>query len=211
MFLQGISLVAKPTKGMIRDVKEIAAKKPSRQAFLTLGILMYRYCRAIPDQCIYGKTNPITHAEILLEDKLGSGCSGQEDSERVEEILMALKAIGNAGRPFRAWTTLLKCAKTAIHQNITASALDALRRMPCNNEVQEGLLDMFENVNMNPEKRIQTYIAIMRCPSELSIKRIVGDLNKEGSKQVGSFTWSHLKNINESSDPRHSKYVLCLK
>ena len=205
MFLQGISLVAKPTKGMIRDVKEIAAKKPSRQAFLTLGTLMYRYCSVYPDQCAYSKTNPITHAEILLEDKLGNGCHGQEKSERVEEILMALKAIGNAGRPFRAWTTLLTCAKTAVHQNVTASALEALRRMPCNNQVQERLHDMLESINMNPEKRIQAYIALMRCPSENSIRRIVRNLDKEGSRQVGSFVWSHLKNINESSDPRHAK------
>ena len=197
--------MAKPTKGMIRDVKEIASKKPSRQAFLTLGILMYRYCSAYPDQCVYGKTNPITHAEILLEDKLGNGCNGQENSERVEELLMALKAIGNAGRPFRAWTTLLTCAKTAMHQNITASALEALRRMPCNGQVQERLHEMFESFSLNPEKRIQAYISLMRCPSEESIKRVVNSLDKEGSKQVGSFVWSHLKNINESSDPRHAK------
>lgn len=205
MFLQGISLVAKPSKGMIRDMKDIASKKPSRQAYLTLGILMHRYCSANAEQCEYSKTNPVTHAEILLEDKLGNGCTGQEDSDRVEEILIALKAIGNAGRPFRAWSTLLKCAKSAMHQNITTSALEALRRMPCDSQVQESLHDMAENHNMDPEKRIQTYIAIMRCPSESSISRVVRSLAKEGSKQVGSFISSHLKNINESSDPRHTE------
>lgn len=205
MFLQGISLVAKPTKGMIRDVKDIASRKPSRQAFLTLGLLMFRYCSDNEAQCAYGKTNPITHAEIFLEDKLGRSCSGQENLDRVEEILMAIKAIGNAGRPSRAARTLLACAKTAQHQNITASALEALRRMPCNDEVQTGLHELLENINLDTEKRIQAYIAVMRCPGKETVKRIVLHLEKEQSRQLGSFIWSHLKNINESSDPRHTR------
>ena len=205
MFLQGIALVAKPAKEMIRDMKDIVEQRPSRQAFLTLGTLMHRFCRDNAEQCAYSKINPVTQVEFLLESKLGNGCNGKEDSEHVEELLMTLKAIGNAGRPFRAWTSLLTCAKVATHQNITTSALEALRRMPCSSEVQERLFEMLENMNLGPEKRIQVYIAIMRCPSEDSIRRVVRHLEAEGSKQVGSFIWSHLKNINESSDPRHAK------
>ena len=55
-FLQGIALVAKPTKAMIRDVLNIAKKIPSRQSFFTLGTLMYRYCTVDPAQCTYVST-----------------------------------------------------------------------------------------------------------------------------------------------------------
>eukprot|EP00794_Sanderia_malayensis_P008123 gene8123-8993_t len=202
LFLQGVALVGKPTKAMIRDVKEIATSKPSRQAYLTLGMLMYRYCSANEEQCAYGKTNPVTHAELFLEDKLSNSCS-ENNLDRVEEILMSIKAIGNAGRPSRAAGTLISCAKTASHQNITTAALEALRRMPCNEAVNVRLHEFLENVNLDSEKRIQAYIALMRCPNRESMKRIVKHLDREQSNQVASFVSSHLRNVNESSDPRH--------
>ncbi len=204
MFLQGIALVGKPTKGMIRDVKEIAQSKPSRQAFLTLGTLMHRYCSANEEQCAYGKTNPVTHAEHFLEDKLARSCN-IDDLDKVEEVLMAIKAIGNAGRPSRATGTLLSCAKTASHQNITTAALEALRRMPCSENTNEKLHEMLENTDLDTEKRIQSYVALMRCPTSNTIQTVVGHLEKEKCRQLGSFMWSHLKNVNESSDPRHKR------
>ena len=205
MFLQGISLVAKPTKQIIRDVMNIAAKKPSRQAFLSLGILINRYCKDNSASCAYGKTNPITQAELFLEDKLGKDCDGQEDHERVEEILMAIKAIGNAGQPTRVLQTLLTCVKTSQHMNITTAALESLRRMPCSENIQSTLHKIHEDINLGTEKRIQTYIALMRCPTESTLRRIVKQLENEKSSQVGSFMWSHLMNTNESSDPRHKR------
>lgn len=205
MFLQGISLVAKPTKQMIRDVHNIALNKPSRQAYLALGVLIQRYCKADASNCVYSKTNPVTLAEIFLEDKLGQECEGQDDHERVEDMLMAIKAIGNAGQPSRATSVLLKCAKTAQHMNITTAALDALRRMPCNEDIQSTLHDMLEDIDFDAERRIQTYLALMNCPSKETLTRITNQLDNEKSNQVGSFIASHLKNILESSDPKHSE------
>ena len=155
--------------------------------------------------CQQHNKNPITHAELFLEEKLGKDCLNQEGDERVEEILMSLKAIGNAGRPVRAWKTLLACAQTALHQNISIAALDALRRMPCNQEVQSEIHKIHENVDIEPERRIHVYLALMKCPTESTIRRVTEQLEKEKSRQVGAFMASHLKNLNESSDPRHEK------
>lgn len=47
------------------------------------------------------QNNPISIAESYLEKKLGNKCEGQNKPERVEEILMVLKAVGNARRPSR--------------------------------------------------------------------------------------------------------------
>ena len=53
MFLQSIALVGETTKEMIRDVLYIVKKQPSRQAYLTLGTLMYRHCKKSPKECEY--------------------------------------------------------------------------------------------------------------------------------------------------------------
>ncbi len=210
MFLQGISLVAKPTKQMIKDVLNIASKKSSRQAFLSLGTLLRRYCGNNPEGCQYGKRNPVTQAELFLENKLGDSCIDEYDYERAEEILMALKAIGNAGRPTRAVKTLLKCAQNSQLINVTTSALEALRHMPCSEDVASILHGIYGDVSVNIEKRIQSYLALMKCPTESTIAKIVKQLKNEKSNQVGSFVLSHLDNIKKSSDPRHTRYVFIM-
>ena len=120
-------------------------------------------------------------------------------------MLMAIKAIGNAGQPSRVSGTLLKCAKTTEHMNVTMAALDALKRMPCNDDVQSVLHGMLEDLNIDSERRIQTYLTLVNCPTKNTMKQIVEQLKIERSKQVGSFVMSHLRNMLESSDPKHSE------
>jgi hypothetical protein len=50
VFLQSIALVAQTTNEMIRDILDIAQKKPSRQVFLTLGTLISRHCSKSPQE-----------------------------------------------------------------------------------------------------------------------------------------------------------------
>lgn len=205
MFLQGISLVAKPTKQMVRDVFNIAKTKPSRQAFLSLGTLINRYCKQENADCAYGSTNPVSQAGDFLYNKLGSTCGNDDDHERVEEILMTIKAIGNAGMPVSAISSLVKCAAISKHMNLTIAAFDALRRMPCNEERLVALTEILEGVEGDVERRIHAYLTMMNCPTEKKLQSIVRQLENEKSSQVGSFMLSHLRNIQESSDPKHSQ------
>ncbi len=204
MFLQGISIVAKPTKQMIKDLLNIARNKPSRQGFLSLGSMIQRYCKLNPEGCATGKWNPITQAEYFLKDRL-VGCDNHDDYEKIEEVLMAMKAIGNAGQPVSAVDQLLRCARESVHMNVTTSALEALRHMPCSDNVNNVLHDLHEDIAVDTEKRIQTYLALMRCPTQMTVQRLVKQMKVEKSNQVGSFILSHLKNIKESSDPRHAR------
>ena len=205
MFLQGISLVAKPTKQMIRDVLSIAEDKPSRQAFLALGTLIQRYCKIDAANCAYARNNPVTKAEIFLETKLGRNCDEQGNHDRAEEILMALKGIANARQPSRVKDILLGCVSESKHMNITTAALDAIKRLPCDEHIQSYLHKILEDANVDVEKRIQTYVTLMNCPKVATLRRVVEHLENEQSKQVGSFMLSHLKNIIESSDPKHNE------
>lgn len=54
---------------------------------------------------------------------------------------------------------------------------------------------------MEAEIRIASYIQSMRCPDYISIKLIKNVLKHEVINQVGSYVWSHLKNLATSSSP----------
>ena len=77
--------------------------------------------------------NAVKDAEDFLTGTLGTHCEGQESHTRVEEILMALKAVGNAKRPTNLFDTILRCAQKASHANITRAAFDAIRGFPALN------------------------------------------------------------------------------
>lgn len=49
--------------------------------------------------------------------------------------------------------------------------------------------------------RIAAYKALMACPSDDILRRIRLTLGKEEVNQVGSYVWSHLTNLMETSDP----------
>ena len=53
------------------------------------------------------------------------------------QVLLALRAIGNAGYGTSAITTLSKCiAQQGNHIEIRLSAIDAFRRIPCRADVR---------------------------------------------------------------------------
>jgi hypothetical protein len=208
MFLQGIALVGKTDVNMVRDVLMIAKQTPSRQAFLTLGTLIHRQCSNNEQDCHYDPKSPITQAETFLEGILGQGCEKQEDHEQLEQILMALKAIGNSGRPVSAFNKVLKCASNSKHGNLTVAAFDAIRRMPCDHKRSEQILAFVSDEDTCPEKRIHAFKALVKCPDVQILHKLIHRLEVEPSKQLGSFMWTTLTNIMESSD---SKHALCQK
>lgn len=114
---------------------------------------------------------------------------------------MALKAIGNAGRPYTSVDNILKCAVQPGPSFINIDAIQALRRMPCGDEMTQGLLNIFDDLTMDTEIRIETFLALMRCPSQNVIRKIADILDTEKNNQVGSFVWSHLTNALESTEP----------
>ncbi|KAH3697757.1 hypothetical protein DPMN_085267 [Dreissena polymorpha] len=57
------------------------------------------------------------------------------------------------------------------------------------------------NTEEDSEIRIAAYKTIMECASDDSIKQIKKILVKEPVNQVGSYIWSHLSNLMETSDP----------
>lgn len=135
--------------------------------------------------------------------RLGARCEGITPEE-YENILVTLKAIGNAGRPVHAENVLLKCALNLdAPVNMSIAALEALRRLPCNNEMAKNLLLIYGNHDLDVEIRIAAYLALMKCPSPEVFRRVADILKNEVNNQVGSFVWSHMTNAMDSTEPVH--------
>lgn len=118
---------------------------------------------------------------------------------------MALKTIGNSGRPFTARFSILKCAMSDIPKNMSIAAFEALRRMPCFKDISNQLLSIYGNHHFDVEIRIASYLALTRCPSVEMFRRISEIQKSEVNKQVGSFVWSHITNAMESTEPVYGR------
>ena len=155
---------------------------------------------------LQGPNNPISSAESFLEEKLEKQCEGQKKHDRVEEILMVLKSIGNAKRPMRVRGILLKCAENAQHANITHSAFRAFENMPCTDFLfTDELLKFIKNDVIDPEKRIFAFHAAMKCPTEYVVDRLVNTLKHEPSNQMASYMYTYMSNIMESNNPENAE------
>lgn len=145
--------------------------------------------------------SPIYQADKFLEERLGDNCQ-ETATQELENITLSLKAIGNAGRPSTSVPTILKCAaKTNSSSYVNIDAIQSLRRFPCSHKITNGLMYIFDDLAMDTEIRIESYLALMRCPNEKLIKKIADILNEEKNNQVASFVSSHLTNALESSEP----------
>ncbi|KAL9951489.1 hypothetical protein ACROYT_G044158 [Oculina patagonica] len=204
MFLSGLAMAANPSKETVAHVLELCEENPGRTAMLTLGTLIHKVCESSPEECNdKDEENPITRAENFLLSRLNGKCKGKTP-EDFENILITLKAIGNAGRPVTAENVLLKCAlNQEAPVNMSIAALEAFRRLPCNKEMTDQILNIYAEHNLDVEIRIAAYLALMKCPSPEVFKRVAEILKNEVNNQVGSFVWSHMTNAMDSTEPVH--------
>lgn len=75
------------------------------KALLSVSALIHAYCRNHPE-C--RSEQVIRQAVILIEDRIGVACRGRDETEQ-NSILLALKALGNAGLIVSSSETLKKC------------------------------------------------------------------------------------------------------
>jgi len=58
---------------------------------------------------------------------------------------------------------------------------------------------------IDPELRLQAYLALMKYPSEQTVRYVAEVLDDEINTQVGAFVSTHLKQMNDSVEPTHGK------
>ncbi len=63
------------------------------------------------------------------------------------------------------------------------------------------LLELLRDARADPELRINAYLSLMECPTETILMDVKNVLESEEVNQVGSFIWTHLTNLMETSSP----------
>ncbi|NXX79974.1 VIT protein, partial [Urocolius indicus] len=129
-FFWSLSFIPKPTSGMI-DTLAPLLKSPgaSQSCFLGVTALLHRFCSA-HSSC--DDVPAVQRVMRTLGKFLGSNCTVR-DSERLSEMQLVLKAIGNAGLAAASLVPALSsCASLKSNPiRIRLTALQAFRRIPC--------------------------------------------------------------------------------
>ncbi|XP_071088621.1 uncharacterized protein [Haliotis cracherodii] len=198
MWITSLSLINYPTLDMMREVKALLdSPEYSRSAMLPVSTMVNNYCNH-HESC--SDESAITQIISTMEKTIGYGCYIRDSN--LETSLVALRALGNAGHLDRLTTTLSSCfIRQANPTEVRVAAIQAYRRLPCSADRSE-VMTIYQDSDEDSELRIAAYLAVMQCPSEDVLRRIQGTLESEKANQVGSFVWSHLTNLMETSSPQ---------
>ncbi|MBN3313261.1 VIT protein, partial [Atractosteus spatula] len=169
-------------------------------AMLGYGSLVYKYCEK-HSRC----------PENILEP-LHNFATEAASRAHQEEIVLALKAIGNAGQPSsikRIMKFLPGFSSGASHLTVKVQvdAVMALRNIAKQDrrKVQEVTLQIFMDRALNPEVRMIACVVLFETKPSMALVTTLADaLLKETSLQVASFTYSHMKALTKSTSPDYA-------
>ncbi|NXK05681.1 APLP protein, partial [Herpetotheres cachinnans] len=137
-FCWSFSFIPKPTSGMIESLAPLL-KSPgaSQSCFLGVTALLHRFCSA------YNSCDGVPAVQSVMRTLgkfLGGNCTVQ-DSQRLSEMQLVLKAIGNAGLAAASLAPVLSlCASLKSNPiEIRLAAIQAFRRIPCSVRVSDLL------------------------------------------------------------------------
>ncbi|XP_053394173.1 apolipophorins-like [Mercenaria mercenaria] len=201
VWLASIAFIQHPTKQMIQYVQElIGLPTLSSKVLLPLSAMVQSYCQVNP---LCGEVKEITDFIDILQRNIGGGCKA--DQKNFQMIMMTLRALGNTGHAEMAVPALYTCIEGDNSMDIKVAAIQAFRKLSCASD-RNNLMGIYRDTTADSELRINAYLAVMKCPSSYFISQIQDTLAAEEVNQVGSFVWSHLTNLMESSDPSN-RYV----
>uniref|UniRef100_H0ZSG7 Apolipoprotein B n=1 Tax=Taeniopygia guttata TaxID=59729 RepID=H0ZSG7_TAEGU len=168
-----LGLLPSPTPQRIREILNMAQYQPSRASF-------------------YGLSHSIVTEEIA-------------DAIIIILILHYI-AIGNMGAVMEKAKPSVKASLKTCIRNEAASlpvqkaAIQAFRKMTITEEDRSALLKAFQELDAPTDKRLASYLLVMKNPSPSDLAKILRVLTKEKSEQVKSFVASHIANILDSEE-----------
>lgn len=202
-WMVSLSFIQRPDEETLETfftILEFSRKKMDPEYTLGASAVIHSFCRH-NENC--SENLKIQRIVNLLETEFLSLLNMYRGERRTRErMIIILKGLGNIGvlsSPFAAQL------QEIIVQNLTCmelrlQAVMAFRRVNCM-MYREFFMDTYANTTQNSEIRTFSYLQAMRCPDYLIISRIKNILEHEEVNQVGSFVWSHLKNLAKSSSP----------
>ncbi|NXX93594.1 APOB protein, partial [Centropus bengalensis] len=191
-----LGLLPSPTPKRIREILNMAQYQPSRASFYALSRSVTKF---FSEKMIV--TEEITDAADFMVSLLGTDCSGEE-----ELTYLTLRAIGNMGAVLeKAKPSLKSVLKTCIRNeaaslSVQKAAIQAFRKMTVTEEDSPALLKAFQDGDAPTEKRLASYLILMKNPSPSDLTKILRVLTKEKNEQVKSFIASHIANILDSEE-----------
>ncbi|RLW12230.1 hypothetical protein DV515_00000662 [Chloebia gouldiae] len=191
-----LGLLPSPTPQRIREILNMAQYQPSRASFYGLSHSVTKFYN---EKKIV--TEEIADVADFMVSLLGTDCSGED-----ELTYLTLRAIGNMGAVMEKAKPSVKASlKTCIRNeaaslSVQKAAIQAFRKMTVTEEDRSSLLKAFQELDAPTDKRLASYLLVMKNPSPSDLAKILRVLTKEKSEQVKSFVASHIANILDSEE-----------
>lgn len=181
-------------------ILEYAQTKLDTEYTLGASAVVHNFCKHNSECTTHPKIEKII---VFMEKEFLRHLKTFKNDRRIRDrLIVILKALGNIGFvnvDFEKQLQHIISTETYLTELRLYSVL-AFRRADCF-KYRQFFLNIYANMSINTEIRIYSYIQSMRCPDHQSVSFITTILKEEKVNQVGSYVWSHLKNIAKSSSP----------
>ncbi|KAI9519342.1 Vitellogenin-2 [Dissostichus eleginoides] len=166
-------------------------------AMLGYGTLVAKYCAENP-------TCPAELVRPIHELAIQAVARGE-----IEELIMTLKVLGNAGHP-GSLKTIMKLlpgfgsAAASLPLRVHIDAVLALRNIAKREPkmIQEMAVQLFMDKALHPELRMVTAIVLFETKLPMGLVTTLADaLLKETNLQIASFVYSYMKSMTKSTAP----------
>lgn len=202
-WLVSLSFIQHPTKDMLTEIAKMMNTVHGTKILLPMSTLMHTYCQK--QSC--EQDSDISDILNKMTANLGNDCNGANE----EKVILTLRAIGNIEQTQTMIPVLEKCfSRKNNAMGIRVAAVEAYRRMPCAAD-RNNLIALFRNTDEDSELRLAAYLQVMKCPTDNILQQIKETLMSEEVNQVGSFVWTHLMNLRESSSPYKETFKTMLE
>ncbi|XP_070698840.1 apolipoprotein B-100 [Pempheris klunzingeri] len=203
----GLSLQSNPDAARVRDMLSVAQYKQSRAIMYALANTVKKFHE--------GEVTPVVTDVSKFMETLLNDCSGEIldydsdfPSDPKEMSFLVLRVVGVMGQAMQAVSpslisSILRCAKkTDIPLSNQKAAVQAFRLMDINDEVRNGLMEVYQDAQSPIEKRVAAYLVLMKNPDQAVVTDVVSYLENMRDEQLKSFVVSHLSNIYNSDKPQ---------
>uniref|UniRef100_A0A674HR54 Apolipoprotein B n=1 Tax=Taeniopygia guttata TaxID=59729 RepID=A0A674HR54_TAEGU len=181
-----LGLLPSPTPQRIREILNMAQYQPSRASF-------------------YGLSHSVTklNPKSIVTEEIADVA---DFMAIIIILILHYIAIGNMGAVMEKAKPSVKASLKTCIRNEAASlpvqkaAIQAFRKMTITEEDRSALLKAFQELDAPTDKRLASYLLVMKNPSPSDLAKILRVLTKEKSEQVKSFVASHIANILDSEE-----------
>ncbi|XP_068175413.1 vitellogenin 3, phosvitinless [Antennarius striatus] len=166
---------------------------------LSYGSLVYKYCA-------YHTPCPVNVVQPLLDMALESLRNGNE-----ADMVLALKALGNAGHPGSIKTIMrflpgVSANPVDLPPRVQNAAMQSMRLIAARDpqSVQEITISVFLQKNLPSEIRMLAFMILFDTkPSMGLVSTVIAHLQEEKDFQVVSFAFSYLRSFARSKTPEN--------